>query len=79
MSARLLAVPVHTVALGLPELALLACFPVIVWGSDELRRSWLRRHSPRSGPPRLSRNGPRGVHSANNSRGGSSHRGPPPG
>ncbi len=36
----------HTAALGLPELALLACFPVIVWGSDELRRTWQRRHSP---------------------------------
>jgi calcium-translocating P-type ATPase len=34
----------HTAALGLPELALLVCFPVIVWGSDELRRAWLRRH-----------------------------------
>ena len=32
----------RTVALGLPELALLAPFPVIVWGSDELRRAWLR-------------------------------------
>ncbi len=36
----------HTAGLGLPELALLACFPVIVWGSDELRRAWLRRHDP---------------------------------
>jgi hypothetical protein len=36
----------HTAALGLPELALLACFPVIVWGSDELRRTWQRRYSP---------------------------------
>jgi magnesium-transporting ATPase (P-type) len=36
----------HTAALGLPELALLACFPVIVWGSDELRRAWCRRHVP---------------------------------
>jgi magnesium-transporting ATPase (P-type) len=34
----------HTAALGLPELALLACFPVIVWGSDELRRAWRRGH-----------------------------------
>ncbi len=32
-----------TAALGLPELALLATFPVVVWGSDELRRAWLRR------------------------------------
>jgi calcium-translocating P-type ATPase len=36
----------HTAALGLPELALLACFPLIVWGSDELRRAWCRRHAP---------------------------------
>jgi magnesium-transporting ATPase (P-type) len=36
----------HTAALGLPELALLVCFPVVVWGSDELRRGWLRRHDP---------------------------------
>jgi hypothetical protein len=28
---------------GLTELALLARFSVIVWGSDELRRRWLRR------------------------------------
>jgi len=35
-----------TAALGLPELALLACFPVIVWGSDELRRAWRRHHDP---------------------------------
>ena len=42
----------HTAALGLPELALLACFPVIVWGSDELRRTWRRRYEPsRTGPP----------------------------
>lgn len=36
----------HTAALGLPELALLVSFPVIVWGSDELRRAWNRRHEP---------------------------------
>jgi calcium-translocating P-type ATPase len=36
----------HTAALGLPELALLASFPLIVWGSDEMRRGWLRRHNP---------------------------------
>jgi magnesium-transporting ATPase (P-type) len=36
----------HTAALGLPELALLVSFPVIVWGSDELRRAWVRRHDP---------------------------------
>jgi calcium-translocating P-type ATPase len=33
----------HTAALGLPEIALLAVFPVIVWGSDELRRARRRR------------------------------------
>jgi magnesium-transporting ATPase (P-type) len=33
----------HTAPLGLPELALLACFAPIVWGSDELRRAWRRR------------------------------------
>jgi calcium-translocating P-type ATPase len=32
----------RTAALGLPELGLLALFPVIVWGSDELRRAWCR-------------------------------------
>ncbi|HEX4344888.1 MAG TPA: cation-transporting P-type ATPase [Solirubrobacteraceae bacterium] len=36
----------HTAALGLPELAILACFPIVVWGSDELRRWWLRRPGP---------------------------------
>jgi magnesium-transporting ATPase (P-type) len=36
----------HTAALGLPELALLACFAPIVWGSDELRRAWLRHRHP---------------------------------
>jgi calcium-translocating P-type ATPase len=35
----------HTAALGLTELALLATFPVIVWGSDELRRLWIRRRT----------------------------------
>ncbi len=39
-----------TTALGPPELALLACFPVIVWGSDELRRAWLRRHDVAPAP-----------------------------
>jgi magnesium-transporting ATPase (P-type) len=33
-----------TAPLGLPELAVLSVFPVIVWGSDELRRWWRRRH-----------------------------------
>jgi magnesium-transporting ATPase (P-type) len=36
----------HTAALDAPELALLATFPVIVWGSDELRRAWLRHRHP---------------------------------
>jgi magnesium-transporting ATPase (P-type) len=31
-----------TAPLGLPELAVLAVFPVVVWGSDELRRWWRR-------------------------------------
>jgi magnesium-transporting ATPase (P-type) len=35
-----------TASLGAQELALLAVFPFLVWGSDELRRWWLRR--PRS-------------------------------
>jgi calcium-translocating P-type ATPase len=37
-----------TAALGPPELLLLATFPVVVWGSDELRR-WLLRRRQRSG------------------------------
>jgi len=36
----------HTAALGPVELALLATFAPIVWGSDELRRAWLRRRDP---------------------------------
>jgi calcium-translocating P-type ATPase len=32
-----------TAALGVPELALLATFPVIVWGSDEARKALARR------------------------------------
>ncbi len=42
----------HTAALGAPEFALLITFPVIVWGSDELRRAWQRRRdpTPRAGP-----------------------------
>jgi magnesium-transporting ATPase (P-type) len=41
-----------TAALGGPEIALLATFPFIVWGSDELRR-WLRRRADarRAGDP----------------------------
>jgi magnesium-transporting ATPase (P-type) len=34
-----------TAALGPGELAVLATFPVIVWGSDELRRWWRRRRA----------------------------------
>jgi hypothetical protein len=37
-----------TAPLGLPELAVLSVFPVLVWGSDELRRWWRRR--PLSSP-----------------------------
>ncbi len=41
-----------TAALGPAELALLASFPLIVWGSDELRRWYLRRDPPGGdGPP----------------------------
>jgi calcium-translocating P-type ATPase len=36
----------HTTALGPAELAILACFPVVVWGSDELRRMGQRRWAP---------------------------------
>ncbi len=32
-----------TAPLGAPELAILATFPFLVWGSDELRRWWVRR------------------------------------
>ncbi len=40
----------HTAGLGLPELGLLACFPLVVWGSDELHRGWRRsRESIRTG------------------------------
>ena len=37
----------QTAALGLPELLLLSTFPVIVWGSDELRRAWNRHNDAR--------------------------------
>ncbi|MEA2371557.1 MAG: hypothetical protein QOH12_1951 [Solirubrobacteraceae bacterium] len=40
----------HTAGLGLPELALLAVFPAIVWGSDELRRGWHRSREPLTAP-----------------------------
>jgi magnesium-transporting ATPase (P-type) len=33
----------HTAPLGATELALLATFPIIVWGADEIRRYALRR------------------------------------
>jgi hypothetical protein len=36
----------HTAALGPRELIVLACFPVIVWGSDELWRWRARRLGP---------------------------------
>ncbi len=38
----------HTAALGPVELALLATFPPLVWGSDELRRAVVRRSARRS-------------------------------
>jgi hypothetical protein len=38
----------HTAALGPPELAFLAPFPIVVWGADELRRA-LRRRAARVG------------------------------
>ena len=34
-----------TAALGWKEIAFLAPFPLIVWGSDELRRAFVRRRS----------------------------------
>lgn len=37
----------HTAALGPTEVALLATFPVLVWGADELRRWRIRRHARR--------------------------------
>jgi calcium-translocating P-type ATPase len=52
-AAALIYVPVlqpifHTAPLGTTELALLATFPPIVWGADELRRYVLRRRGWRS-------------------------------
>jgi calcium-translocating P-type ATPase len=38
----------HTAALGLLELAILAAFPLVVWGADELRRAHLRSQRPRA-------------------------------
>ena len=37
----------HTAPLGVTELAILATFPLIVWGSDELRRYLVRRRGHR--------------------------------
>jgi magnesium-transporting ATPase (P-type) len=37
----------HTAPLGVAELAILATFPVIVWGSDELRRYFVRSRGER--------------------------------
>jgi calcium-translocating P-type ATPase len=45
-----------TAGLGVRELAILATFPFIVWGTDELRRWWLRRGAE---PDRGSRSGRR--------------------
>jgi hypothetical protein len=40
----------HTAALGPTEVALLATFPVVVWGADELRRWRIRRRArPKAG------------------------------
>jgi magnesium-transporting ATPase (P-type) len=36
-----------TAPLGPAELAILAAFPLVVWGADELRRARLRRSAPR--------------------------------
>jgi magnesium-transporting ATPase (P-type) len=35
----------HTAPLGLTELAILATFPPIVWGADEIRRALIRRRN----------------------------------
>jgi calcium-translocating P-type ATPase len=37
--------PFGTAPLGVPEIAVLMTFPPLVWGSDELRRWWLRRRA----------------------------------
>jgi calcium-translocating P-type ATPase len=52
----------HTTALGLEQLAVLAVFPLVVWGADELRRAARRRREPsgRSVVPTVSRSVPRG-------------------
>ena len=44
-----------TASLGWDELLLLALFPPLVWGSDELRRWVVRRRAPVSSPPQQER------------------------
>jgi len=44
-----------TASLGWDELLLLALFPPLVWGSDELRRWVVRRRAPVSSPPQHER------------------------
>jgi len=44
-----------TAGLGWPEIALLATFPIVVWGSDELRRWVVRRRLATAQPPRARR------------------------
>ena len=39
----------HTAPLSADQLAVLATFPVIVWGADELRRALARRRTPAVG------------------------------
>jgi calcium-translocating P-type ATPase len=46
-----------TAPLGPAELAILAAFPVIVWGADELRRANARRTQPRAPVPRTAPGG----------------------
>ncbi len=41
----------HTAALGPSDLALLATFPFVVWGSDEIHRALLRHRDGGSAPP----------------------------
>ena len=45
LGAALLQEVFATAGLGVPELALLATFPLIVWGRDELRRAVERRRA----------------------------------
>ncbi|MEV7282159.1 cation-transporting P-type ATPase [Streptomyces sp. NPDC093111] len=50
-----------TAALPADVVLLIVTFPVLVWGTDELRRGWRRRHGPGAGsasvPPWSRRNG----------------------